>query len=376
MKKCEYFETSRKASCFGCGACAEICPVNAIQMKTYEDGFCYPEIDNEKCIECQQCRNACPNEVSSEEQGIKIHKLYSIEHKDERVLQSSQSGGAFTLLSDFFLKMGGCIYGAIYDSNYNVIHARAVSEEERDAMRMSKYVQSKIHASLIKDIKKDLLCGRMVLFTGTPCQVYMVKKQFGKYENLFTMEILCHGVTSPGIWKDYVELREKQWGNFSKIRMRNQQWRLRGGHSESFFDTHYNEHISVMYARIFYSHFAHRDSCYECPFANEIRHADITVGDFWDWECTSQKKRYALSMVFVNTEKGRYIFDHVKDKADYSECEISYFRRNPSIYRPISVDKEARRAFWEDYFIYGIEETVNRNIGQEIEEYYHLKFWD
>lgn len=184
----DYLRTRTEDKCFGCSACEKFCPTNAITMERNEKGFRYPQIDSNACIKCGKCKMVCP--WGKEDGGKQVELLYIVEHKVETVLQRSQSGGAFTALSDYILKNNGVCYGAIINDNIEVEHARAENIEQRNKMCGSKYVQSVIDKKMLDDLEQDCLSGKLILFTGTPCQSAMVKRNFGKYNNLIVCDCL------------------------------------------------------------------------------------------------------------------------------------------------------------------------------------------
>ena len=366
-----FLSTREENSCFGCSACANVCPAGTIKMQENEKGFLYPEIDIDKCVKCGKCEKACPWHIEME--GRKISVLYAAKHKDEKVVNESQSGAVFTLVSDYILENGGVVYGAAFNKDLSVSHKRAVSKEERDLMRESKYVQSIISSELIDNIHEDCQSGRLILFTGTPCQVYMVNKNFGCYKNMYMLDFMCHGVPSPKVWKDYLEYRERKWGSFERARFRNKKDGDRGWHTESLFDVDGAEHISNMYAAIFYSHLAHRECCYTCPFASEIRYSDLTMGDFNDRNLLKVKDKNNVSMLFVNTEKGKFLFSKVKKNAHIKRCQIQYYKNQPCLYHPIKKE-EATDDFWHEYREMPLDKLLKKYVADEIIERYHLRF--
>ena len=368
----DYLRTGEENKCFGCSACETWCPTQAITMQENDKGFRYPVLDEKKCISCGKCNEVCP--WHDLEEGKKIHLLYAAEHKSEDVLRKSQSGGVFTALSNYVLDKDGAVYGAVFDDNLNVVHARATCEEERDRMRESKYVQSIIGKEVLRDLAEDCKNKKYILFTGTPCQCAMVKKNYGENENLFVCELICHGVPSPKVWREYLEWREKNWGvNVCEVKFRNKRYRERGRFSESLFTEDGVEHISDSYLAIFYSHLAHRECCFTCPFATEIRYADITIGDFNDIALADYTPRYDLSMLFVNTERGLKLFDNIKSEIDCAQRGIQYYKNQPCLYHPVN-KPENLEMFWLDYGRVDIRELLNLHVPEKIKRQYQFKF--
>ena len=200
-----------KSECCGCTACEMICPVGCITMESDEEGFLYPLIDKSKCIECKKCDNVCPIKNPIRPHGqTKAYVGYS--EKDE-IRLSSSSGGIFSLIAGNVLKQNGAVFGVAFDENMSVCHICAQSEEELHRLRSSKYVQSRMDDTY-KQVKMRLEEGVPVLFSGTACQVAGLKKYLGNDpDNLFTLDVLCHGVPSPKIWNMYVKEQEKKHGS-------------------------------------------------------------------------------------------------------------------------------------------------------------------
>ena len=204
-----YLKSCKKSECSGCTACKCSCPQNAIEMIYDEEGFKYPLINKEKCIECGICYNICPNIKKSEENTI--IEAYGAKHKNETERFTSRSGGVFIAISDYIIELGGVVYGVELKENFEVEHSRAINKEQRDKFKGSKYIQSDMK-DIILDIKNDLQNGKMVLFSGTPCQVAGVKASISKryYENLYTCDLICHGVPSRKIFRDYLKYVENK----------------------------------------------------------------------------------------------------------------------------------------------------------------------
>lgn len=196
-------------------------------------------------------------------------KVYAVQHKNEGVRAASRSGGIFTAVSDHVLGQKGVIYGCVLTDDFKAIHVRADSKDGRDRMRGSKYIQSSIRDTY-KDVKKDLLDDRKVLFSGTSCQVAGLKSFLGKeYSNLFCIDIVCHGVPSPAVWKKYlVWQEEKKHGKTITVDFRNKKdfgWR---DHKEKLSMDNGQVINSTVFTSIFYSHLALRPCCYECPYSH------------------------------------------------------------------------------------------------------------
>lgn len=203
---------TNKEDCCGCTACASICPHDAITMEPDVLGFLYPKVNLEKCTECGLCEKVCAfNDNYDKTDNLEKIHAYGARHKDLSQVERSRSGAAFVAISDYILEHGGVVYGAGYESHFRVVHKRAVSKEERDEFRGSKYVQSDL-TGVFKQVRKDLKEGLTVLFTGTPCQTAGLHSFISKKlrEKLFLVDIICHGVPSPYIWRDYLDYLEKQ----------------------------------------------------------------------------------------------------------------------------------------------------------------------
>ena len=189
------------ANCTGCGMCSEICKVGAIQMMQNEEGFLSPIIDDNKCVDCGLCKENCPQNQNSELKKCKL--VYAAISKDESSLMKSSSGGAFFAFAKEVIEKGGVVCGCVFDSAIKATHVFAENLEELEKMRGSKYVQSDM-GNVYNHLKELLEAGRKVLFSGTPCQVAGVYQFLGRdYENLITIDLICHGVSSPKALSQY-----------------------------------------------------------------------------------------------------------------------------------------------------------------------------
>lgn len=252
-------------------------------------------------------------------------KVYAVKHKDEVTRAASRSGGIFTALSDLALAKNGVVYGCVLDENFNAIHIRADNYEDRNRMRGSKYIQSKL-GETYKSVKSDLVEGCFVLFSGTSCQVAGLRKYLGKeYTNLVCVDIVCHGVPSPKVWKEYLYWQEKK--NKSKViqvdfrNKRDYGWRA---HKENLVFENGKIVNSTVFTTLFYSHSILRPCCYECPYKKVTHPGDITIADYWGIEKAAPEfdDNKGVSLVLINNERGDKIFDTVKESIKWKETSI------------------------------------------------------
>lgn len=204
-----------KSQCCGCTACASICAHDAITMQPDALGFLYPVVDKDKCVDCGLCEKVCAfNDHYDTSLNLSQPDAYAARHKDMQEVETSRSGAAFIAISDYVLENGGVVYGAGYADHFRVVHKRATTKEERDEFKGSKYVQSDLD-HVFRQVKKDLKDGLTVLFSGTPCQTAGLNSYIGKKlrENLILVDIVCHGVPSPYMWRDYIAYLEKKQGD-------------------------------------------------------------------------------------------------------------------------------------------------------------------
>lgn len=272
-----------KKDCCGCGACANVCNHNAITMVPDVLGFLYPQVDAEKCIECGLCEKVCSfDEDYTKDQNLATPQFWGVRHKNKDIVCNSRSGGAFVAISDWILSKGGVIYGVGLDEQFCAVHKRAQTKNERDEFCGSKYVQSNL-TDCFKHIKEDLKNGLIVLFTGTPCQTSAIRKYLGEKltEKLYLLDIICHGVPSPAIWKDNIRFIEHT--HKSKVSSVNFRNKIKYGWTNHVETYTINGKIisSWAFTDLFYKHLILRESCANCHFANLTRPSDITIGDFW-----------------------------------------------------------------------------------------------
>lgn len=332
----------RREDCCGCGACEQACPKHCISLEADNEGYWYPHVDNNLCIDCGLCERVCPVKYTDDER-IPL-KVYAAVNKNESIRAKSASGGIFTLIAQAVLDKGGVVFGVKFDKEWNVVFGYTESADGLDEFRRSKYVQAWI-GNAYKEVKSFLKKGRIVLFTGTPCQIAGLRHYLQKdYDNLLLTDLLCEGVPSPKVWKKYLNeeialLREKNSvlsHPISKndvfvedISFRNKRlgWKkfsfaltlstTDGSGKKYSFAQYVNRDSAYMQAMFHYLDL--RPICYECPFKCCKSGSDITIADYWGInrlypEMDDDK---GTSMVYLNTEKGCLYFP--LDKVNFLE---------------------------------------------------------
>lgn len=319
-----------KAKCSGCYSCINICPKKCIEMREDEEGFEYPVVNKNVCINCNLCEKHCP--IENKERNIEEPIAYAAINKNEEIRRESSSGGMFTLLAEAILDKGGVVYGAAFNDEYIVEHIKVTQKEDLKLLRGPKYVQSKI-GTIYEDVRDSLQNGKWVYFTGTPCQVDGLLTYLGKEDShLICQDIVCHGVPSPKIWKWY--LKQIKLNN-ARISFRD---KSTGWESYSFTINQkkkFTQYASDnLYMRAFVKNLSLRPSCYECQSKGIKRKSDITLGDFWGINkvCPEMQDGKGTSLIFVSSEKGIRLLNEIKDKIELRKVTIAdAVKYNPAI---------------------------------------------
>jgi coenzyme F420-reducing hydrogenase beta subunit len=316
-------DLSKQMECTSCAACVNICPKKAISLLPDESGFLYPNIDSDKCIGCSLCNAVCQIELRSEREDYE-QSFFALVNRDKKHLKVSSSGGAFLAVADYVFGVGGVVVGCAFDEEQKVIHTITHTLDDCiDKLCGSKYVQSET-AYTYTDVKKLLSEGKIVLYVGTPCQIegllLFLKR---KPPNLITMDLICHGVSSPLLWmkhKNYLE--NKVHAKINKYRFRGKEkagWALYyyyyyyyGGKNRckqgpSLLDRYYTGFLKGL---------NYRESCYQCRYANLNRVGDITIGDFWGAEkhIDGVDLHDGVSLIIVNSQRGDEVIQHIVDR--------------------------------------------------------------
>ncbi len=352
-------------ACTGCRACEKVCPKAAIFFGEDDKGFKRPVIQSEKCIDCRACERVCV--VYHQNLHPEKGKVYACWSKDKKKRRQSTSGGAFRLLAEAVLRSGGIVYGAAFDENMIVRHRRVQSEENLSALIGSKYVQSDVGDCYLQ-VKQDLIAGRTVLFSGVSCQVAALKNYLGRpYDNLLCLDVVCHGVPSPLVFRDYVKfLRDKYKAVPAQINFRYKKpgWTVfsmrvvfesgRGYQASKFKDPFLN---------FFWGDLILRSSCHECRFTQQNRTGDITLADFWKYKADSISKRgieNGVNLLIINSEVGEKWFSKIQDCIFFEERSWDdALGSNRSFIEPWERPERAEQ-FWKDYRNCSFEQMVER----------------
>lgn len=369
-------EIKDKKNCCGCHACITICTKHCITMHTDEEGFLYPMVDKDACIDCGLCEKVCP--VINQNEPRKPLKVYAAKTQNEDIRRQSSSGGIFTLLAEKVIDEGGVVFGARFDKDWNVIHSWTDTVEGIAAFRGSKYVQSTI-GDTYREAREFIKKGRKVLFSGTPCQIAGLKKFLRKdYDNLFTVDVVCHGVPSPLVWHTYLNEICKQLciknsdGNNThsssldelpvitgvSFRDKTNGWkkfclRLNYAPKNTVCTSTIGENVFLqpltdnIFMHIFIRNLSLRPSCYDCPSKGFKSCSDITLADFWGIELVDDdfKDDKGCSLVIENTDKGCAIIG-ILDLYKKGYEQDYAFKYNPSVYTSVKTP-DGRNRFWK-----------------------------
>lgn len=341
MKRVEKELYARKEECCGCGACSDACQAHAIRMVRDKEGFDYPYVDNSICVHCGRCEKVCPIKNSSSEKCS--NQYLGAQAKDEKIRYSGSSGGVFSVLAEYVLERKGVVYGAGYNAHMEVIHQEADHLGQLERIKRTKYVQSSMQ-NIFPAVKQCLEEDRWVLFCGTPCQAQALKLFLGQeYDKLIVADLVCYGVPSPGIWRDYVRYLEKKYqGKMMEFSFRDKRNRDHG-HTCSYVinDVEYVESIyDDPYCRMYFHNYILRPSCYQCKFCTVERSSDLTIGDFWGIEnCRPDiDDGMGTSMMILHTDKARTIWDRVQGDMRWFECEKEDLLQ-PRLTKPVGMAK-------------------------------------
>lgn len=358
-----YIKTQDPFKCYGCHSCENICPKHAIQMKPNEEGFLYPVISEEKCVRCGLCVKACPYDSPSTT-NTPIRTVAG-QYKNRDALLSSSSGGLFSALADYILSKDGYVSGCIFDDSFCAIHILTKHHASVEKMRGSKYVQSTM-GDVYKQIQQVLLEGSLVLFTGTPCQVDGLKTFLRKeYDNLYTVDLICHGVPSPKILEDYLDTVQRKKGEITELTFRNKKrngWCSQGSIGCSGKVKTITPYNNSYYYYYYLENRISRYCCYECKYSNVNRVGDITIGDYWNIGdvLPNINATDGYSAVLINTAKGDELFNGISGNLSVYETTLeNVVKGNGNLSNPCSMP-ENRKDIYSKISQNGYEETAKK----------------
>ncbi len=335
--------------CTGCGACYNSCSHGAIEMRQDEEGFLYPYVDEEKCTNCGLCERACPV-INKKEKHAGKPQVYAAAGDDFRA--KSSSGGIFPLLARQVMGTGGAVFAVKYDDKFHTVFAKVNGMEDLKHFQGSKYVQADT-GLVYREVKKELADGKQVLFSGCPCQVAGLYGYLGKeYDNLVTLDIICHGAPSPGVFQRYIK-EVADGKEISDVNFRNKQYGWRCDTLEVSFkegDKYVKAEKQDLFFKGFLEDVINRPSCGSCPFSNESRVGDITVGDCWGIEKWNNKLNDTggLSWVSLNSAKGGAAFETIKEHLQVlEESDVEVLKANNRCYYMPKPSSSLRKRFFK-----------------------------
>lgn len=395
-----------KDLCTGCSSCQQACPKGCIKMSNGTNGFLYPSLDSDVCVDCGKCLKVCP--AYSKQPSRTPLDSYVAYNNNEGLRMKSSSGGVFIEIAKYVLQNDGVVFGAVFDCDWNVHHVSATSMDEVYPMMGSKYVQSRIE-NTFKETKEALIGEKMVLFSGSPCQIaglhkFLVKK----YDNLLTMDFVCHGVPSPGIWKEYlknafslntavkavdgkntvlnsslnatspigdIKFRDKTdgWEKFRFV-VRSKSASKADQNSVLLSATYSDNH----YMRGFLNDLYLRESCYHCPARSFSSLSDITIGDFWGVHKLGMddlNDDKGLSVVTINTQKGINLFNEISSELTFKKLTFDQvIVSNPNLIHIAKKNEKRIKKFQRNLMKMSFSEAIDKTLHVNIIDKIILKF--
>ena len=355
----------KATECMGCFACKNICPVNAIAVGHDAMDKTIPIIDENTCLNCGMCRKVCP--VNTQMEYKRADAAYASWSKMITDKENSSSGGMAAVFSRKIIEQGGCVFASA-GIDGTVKHKKAITENECEQFRGSKYVQSDIGESY-KEAKEELDSGKKVLFVGTPCQIAGLKSFLQKdYANLVTVDLICHGTPPVKYLQAHIQSKTGS-SNWDKVSFRGKyDWHLQVIQNGRVEYDEYRD--SDLYFQSFLDALTYRDNCYECKYARPERVSDITIGDFWGLNRSNLENAYdgRISLVFPNTKKGKEFFEDCQDKlvCEKRPFEEAICPEQWNLQHPSKIHLE-REKFEKYYLQFGFDDAVKRtSIGKSV----------
>lgn len=357
--------------CTGCGVCRNLCPHHAVRMETDAEGFLSPVIDAQLCSGCGLCRKRCPQNSPPELERAEVPAAYACWNLNDEQRRLSSSGGMFTLYAELILSRGGVVFGAGADAEQNVLFCAAHTSGELARLRCSKYVQADTHEIYCR-VKEVLDSGKEVLFTGTPCQVAGLYAFLnGDRPNLYTCDLVCHGVPSPLFYRKWLDsLKQKFGGPILSINMRAKEQHAYSMAVEFQVGSPLR-HLTFSWRGkgieflgwAFLSNLSLRKCCFACPYVKTPRFGDVTLGDFWKLGKLGSEegeKRKGISLNLINSEKGRFLLSGVQKRARLIERDFDEAAAGNLTLREHTPLHPKRDAFVRDTVAYDYETLLHK----------------
>ncbi len=358
-------------SCTGCSACYNSCPKKCITMIQDSWGFEYPVINTKQCVDCNMCEKACPI-LSRENAKCIDQEVYAAWSLDREIRFTSTSGGIFSELAYSMVQQNSNIVAAAYDDNNMVIHTIVSEKDGISGLRQSKYIQSRI-SNAYADIKLLLSEGKKVLFCGSPCQVAGLKTFLGNdNNNLYTIDFICRGVNSPRAYSEWLKEIEngkgvkvtRVWFKYKENGWKKSPYCTRVDFADGLHEV-YSDRNNYFMRGYLEGNLYMRPSCGECQFKGAGRYSDITLADFWSVDDKLDDDQ-GTSMVLLNTEKGRKLFDTIKDRIVYEKREIDEILEGNVCFNSSVTLNDKSTAFFDD--------LDKMRFSSAVEKYTHVPF--
>lgn len=361
----------KKEKCCGCTACASICPVNAITMTPDEEGFLYPVVDEVRCVDCGRCETVCPIV-----QKFKLPEdhvgAFVAQSKEKEILNECTSGGFADAANRYVIEcLDGCAIGVAFDDAFLPSHTIADSYHEAKKFRNSKYAQSDLRG-VFPRVRQLLENGKVVLFTGTPCQVAGLKSFLKKdFTNLICIDLVCRSVPSPRLWREYLEWQEQKYNSkIGSIACRKKTYGYHSGALEIEFENgrHYSGSNRVdYYMKLFHHDVCARPSCYSCAFKTQHRCSDITLFDSWNAAKIADEafmdNDLGFTNVLVHTKKGHELVKKIESVRYYETTPEKMFRYTGGMEKNSVIKPETRESFYSDLGKMGFFDTAKKYVS-------------
>lgn len=362
-------DIEEKRNCCGCNACYDVCPKDAITLSTDIEGFWYPRVDIDKCINCGLCERTCPqlHIETLKKNDFEYPVCFAAIHKNIEVRFGSTTGGLFSALAEQMYREGGYVGGAIYNKDFSVSHFISNNPSDLTLLRQSKYSQSQT-CGIYKEVKRLLVAGEKVLICGTPCQMAALRRFLNKdYENLIIVDFICKSITSPKFYAKYLDYWERKVGSqlvSFKFKDKELGWRslVKRFDFKNGKTMYSRAQDNDLYSMAYHGNIVSRPSCYSCQFKGFPRMSDITIADFWGVEKYAYLKdiddNAGTSAVMCNSSKGLTFYKQLKNITSLETTIEKILPGNPALLHEQKMPMMNRDAFFRDLDRKAIEEVV------------------